>query len=299
MRTLLFALALGLATLPGVAGAEDGDVSLTREGQPLVGEPFTVRFEVRTSDGARVEVDFVNESWGAAEILKVVSHDIDTEGVGAMHRFEVLLTSFELGEVVVSPSVIVSDSGREVRRSLASVSVTVVSSLAADAPLTLSPPQGARSIDGGQSPFLVPGIVAAGVVAAAGIFALLFVLLRSVLRSWSLPGPEGIESDEAEAAEPLVDAEGLLDSDPVGAYRIIARSVRRALTEAYLLPVASMTTDELNSRLEPGGVDSWVVRMATDLLSQCDAVVYAGYRPAPERRRGDLTVAGEILRVAE
>jgi hypothetical protein len=59
-----------------------------------------------------------------------------------------------------------------------------------------------------------------------------------------------------------------------------------------------MTTAELHRRLEPGGVDTWIVRMATDLLSQCDAVVYAGYRPALDRRRGDLNVAGEILKAA-
>lgn len=216
-----------------------------------------------------------------------------------MHRLEVLLVSFEFGEIVVSPSVVVLDSGGEVRRSLSSVSLTIAPTLSAAAPLTLSPLPAVEGIGGGQSPFLVPGIVAGAVVAAAGLLLLLFVLLRRALRGWSLPGPEGATPEDVETEEPFERAEGLIDDDPVGAYRIIGQMVRRALTDAYQLPVASMTTEELSSRLEPGGVDSWVVRLATDLLSQCDAVVYAGYRPAPKRRRGDLVVAEEILRVAD
>jgi hypothetical protein len=31
------------------------------------------------------------------------------------------------------------------------------------------------------------------------------------------------------------------------------------------------------------------------LLEECDAVVYAGYRPASERRLADLNMAREIL----
>ena len=34
------------------------------------------------------------------------------------------------------------------------------------------------------------------------------------------------------------------------------------------------------------------------LLEECDSVIYAGYRPAAERRQADLTMAREIVEVA-
>ena len=43
------------------------------------------------------------------------------------------------------------------------------------------------------------------------------------------------------------------------------------------------------------GVDGWEERMARELLRECDAVVYAGYRPVVERRIADLRIAREIV----
>ncbi len=46
------------------------------------------------------------------------------------------------------------------------------------------------------------------------------------------------------------------------------------------------------------GLDRWQVRVASGLLEQCDAVVYAQYRPAPERADADLTAAYEIVEMS-
>jgi hypothetical protein len=46
------------------------------------------------------------------------------------------------------------------------------------------------------------------------------------------------------------------------------------------------------------GVDRWQVRVAGGLLAQCDAVVYARYRPAAERADADLTAAYEIVEMS-
>ena len=47
--------------------------------------------------------------------------------------------------------------------------------------------------------------------------------------------------------------------------------------------------------MSAAGVDGWEERMARELLRECDAVVYAGYRPAVERRVADLRIAREIV----
>jgi hypothetical protein len=43
------------------------------------------------------------------------------------------------------------------------------------------------------------------------------------------------------------------------------------------------------------GMDRWQARVVGGLLDQCDAVVYAHYRPAVERADADLTAAYEII----
>ena len=47
--------------------------------------------------------------------------------------------------------------------------------------------------------------------------------------------------------------------------------------------------------MEASGVDRWQTRLVGGFLEECDAVVYAGYLPAAERRQADLTMAREIV----
>jgi hypothetical protein len=46
------------------------------------------------------------------------------------------------------------------------------------------------------------------------------------------------------------------------------------------------------------GHDRWQARLVGGLLSQCDAVVYAHYRPAGGRADADLTAAYEIVEMS-
>ena len=47
--------------------------------------------------------------------------------------------------------------------------------------------------------------------------------------------------------------------------------------------------------MEAEGVDRWQSRLVRGLLDECDQVIYAGYRPAMERRTADLGIARELL----
>ena len=93
----------------------------------------------------------------------------------------------------------------------------------------------------------------------------------------------------------LAAAASLLEGDAAGAYRAISSAVRHILSERYEFPAQSLTTAELETRMSAAGVDGWEERMARELLRECDAVVYAGYRPAVERRVADLRIAREIV----
>ena len=104
-----------------------------------------------------------------------------------------------------------------------------------------------------------------------------------------------IVADERPDPPDLGTAEGLIDSDPVRAYRGLAALVRRVLADRYSLPANALTSRELQRRMESHGVDRWQTRLVGGFLDECDAVVYAGYLPAAERRQADLTMAREIV----
>jgi hypothetical protein len=63
----------------------------------------------------------------------------------------------------------------------------------------------------------------------------------------------------------------------------------------YGVPATALTTSELRARIESSGADRFQARLVGGFLEECDSVVYAGYRPASERRRADLTMAREIV----
>ena len=56
-----------------------------------------------------------------------------------------------------------------------------------------------------------------------------------------------------------------------------------------------MTRSELERGAERAGIDRWPARVIGNLLEQCDAVEFAAFRPAAERRSADLTAAYEII----
>ena len=176
--------------------------------------------------------------------------------------------------------------------------MNVPSALAPGEPLTLSPPPPLAGIGGGQSPLLWPAVGVGALAAVAFVAASVALGLH-----WWRGRPRAVGESAPEAAPApaaaLDAAEVLLDADAAGAYRAIAGAVRSDLGERYAFPARSLTTGELEPRMEAAGVDGWEARLARELLRECDAVVYAGYRPAPERRRADLAVARELVERAD
>jgi hypothetical protein len=86
-----------------------------------------------------------------------------------------------------------------------------------------------------------------------------------------------------------------LEGDVVEAYRLIAFSIREFLQSNFDLPASALTTAELGDALERAGVNADLSRLSRDLLRECDAVIYAGYRPATGRRNADFQLAKTIL----
>jgi len=108
----------------------------------------------------------------------------------------------------------------------------------------------------------------------------------------AMSGPEAV----ARAELNRISALGLLDVGDLRQFHaLLAACIRRYLTERFGFPAIAMTTGELTRSLETYGVARWPARLVVGLLSECDAVAYAGYRPARERAETNLAIAYEIV----
>jgi hypothetical protein len=291
-RALLMACSLGaLVLVPSLATAQG-----TPPGAPLppvrIGDQFPLTFEVPLPPGATVEVDTSPDAWGAIEVISTDDIVIADFSAGRKATVTVTLAAFATGDLSVRPAVLVITGVEAQSLQLEPVTLTVVPTLPADAPLELSPLHPPSSVAGARPVWLMPAVI---------LGSLLLVLLaalgaRRALR-WQRNRPRRVPAPVPVPAPPpdLSGAAAQLDSDPVAAYRQLASTVRAVLAARYSFPARSLTTAELERRMETEGVDRWQARLVGGLLEECDAVVYAGYRPAPERRHADLNMAREIL----
>ena len=121
-----------------------------------------------------------------------------------------------------------------------------------------------------------------------------YKITRALQRVAVLSGPE----DVARAALDAAGVRFTTTGDLVAYYTALGNAVRNYLTVRYGFPAFALTTRELEAEMMRLGLDRWQVRVAGGLLSQCDAVVYARYRPAGERANADLTAAYEIVEMS-
>ncbi|MYD28850.1 MAG: hypothetical protein F4X03_08065 [Dehalococcoidia bacterium] len=288
---LLCALAAVLA-VPALAAAQDPEATVSHS-FASIGEPITVTITLDAPADAVVEVDPAGESWGDVRVIRVLSQSATATEAGLQHRIEVLVAPFAPGAVTFSPAVVVTTDSGSVPAPLPSLTLEVPSTLSPDEPLALSPLPPPVPIDGAQSAVLWPGIALGGLVAVV-IAAIAAVLARRWWRNRPVDAGE-VAPEPPPGPDILASAEALLETDAAGAYRAISSAVRHVLGERYEFPAQSLTAAELETRMADAGVDGWEERMARELLRECDAVVYAGYRPVVERRVADLRIAREII----
>lgn len=128
-------------------------------------------------------------------------------------------------------------------------------------------------------------------------------LLAARLRHTPQPLPQVIETLESGPEDRARDAlDGLqprlLNQEYASYYTLLAETVRGYLSERYGFPAFALTTRELQASMQRAGIERWQARLVSGLLSQCDSVVYARYRPEPERADADLTAAYEIIELS-
>jgi hypothetical protein len=114
------------------------------------------------------------------------------------------------------------------------------------------------------------------------------------------PGAVMAAPDPALVARWQLDAlalSGAATTDPGAYYASLAATVRRYLSARYEFPAYALTRREMERGMRQAGIDRWPARLTANLLEECDAVQFAVFRPAIERREQDLTSAYEIVDV--
>lgn len=289
LGVVFMATVLAVAWSPALA--QEGDAALADAPESRLGEPFALTLQVDAAPGATVEVDPVAASWDGVEMLEILRHDIEPVEGGARHRIELRVAAFLPGERRVAPAVFVVEDGVATPRELPAFTLSVPSTLAADAPLELVGGPEPRAIGGGQSPLLVPLVVLAAAVGVAAAGRMGWLLVRRTLRRRRSAHDDDVPQDLL----PGLPAPEALLADPVPAYRAIGAAVRHVIADRYGFPARALATTELIARMQAEGVDRWQARLVQGLLENCDAVIYAGQRPSEVRRQADLTMAEEIL----
>jgi len=283
------ALALGLFS-PVLADDRDR-VSLSAT-SALIGQQLMLVVDVYTPRGATLEIDPNARSWRGVEVVRLASASTRDDGDSTRHHLEIVVAAFVPGDLGFAPGVSVVQGKEVIPRALPGATLTVMPTLAPDDPGVLTPLPAPRAIAGAQSPLLRPAIAAAAAVGVSLIVAALAFALRAVLgRRRPLPAMP----PAAPGTPDLAGVESIIHSDPSGAYRALAASVRAVLSRRYGIPAAALTAGEIARRMEADGLDRWQARLVSGLLDECDAVIYAGYRPAAERRQFDLNMAREIV----
>lgn len=296
-RAAVVALVVGLCgLLPAILSAQEPDPDRVelRRSSALIGEHLPATVFVTAPTGSVVELTPGTPSWAGFELVTSESPTVVSRGAESLWVFEVVLAPFLPGDISLSPTVAIVSGADVTTRTLPPVPIAVLPTLGPGDPLELTPLPAPVAIEGAESPFLRPGIAIAGVLGIALVVTGGWLLGRRWARR-----PRGIPAPASTGPEipGLQTAEAVIDSDPVSAYRVMSLVVKSELAQRYGLRATALTSTELRRRLEEQGVDRWQARLVGGLLDECDAVIYAGYRPAAERRRADLTMAREIVEV--
>jgi hypothetical protein len=259
----------------------------------LIGEHIGMTAQVLAAPGSSVELTPGTSSWQDVELVSIDSVTRLHQSDGELWVFQATVAPFTPGPIQFAPTVSIITGADTQNVALPAAELTVIRSLPPDSPLQLSPLPGPTAIGGSESVWLKPAL-ALGALTAVAMLGLVIWLGIRLARSLVQRTPAAAALPEPPRT--LAGAEQILESDPVGAYRVMASVVKAELSRRYGLRATALTTTELRRQLESEG-ERWEARLVSGLLEECDSVIYAGYRPALERREADLNMAREVIGV--
>lgn len=264
-----------------------------------VGDRITLTIVVDHDTVTTVEGAGFGADTGAFEIVHVALPRTEQHAGQSRTTIAYTITAFRTGDLTIPPQSL-TYSGPDGSDTLLTSSLDVtITSVLAPGEAELRPLKPQLNIAEPAPPAVVPALF---VAALAAMTAFGYVLMR---RAFAIrPAGAGIIApaavalaleEEARAALDAIAVSDLGSADVAEYYTRIAATVRAYLSARFAFPAYAMTRSELERGAERAGIDRWPARVIGNLLEQCDAVEFAAFRPAPERRAADLTAAYAVI----
>jgi hypothetical protein len=304
---LLLVLLCGLAATAATARAQEpATLEVTADPTTVtVGDRISVTLVLRLPEGVQPDFSALDRQFGDLDVLRIgLPEERPLPGGRREVRVRYQVAAFRPGGTEIpSLTVPLTDaSGATTALTSAPIPVTVQSVLPPDqdpGDIRDLKPQLDLPYHAGLSRWVIAGLgLGAVLMALASLLAWRWWRARAAARrpqpvaEPALPGPEAVARAELERISGL----GLLDAGELQQFHVlVAACIRRYLTDRFGFPAIAMTTGELARSMETYGVARWPARLVIGLLSECDAVAYAGYRPARERAETNLAMAYEIV----
>ena len=278
------------------------DLQIEQPDEVTVGDHVTYTLVIEADEGARIALA---PSAFPAEV-ELVAPPVETRRELDSGREEVTLTfkvaPFVTGQVEI-PSLPVRFTNEDGTNGLieAPGSIILVNSVLTPTDLEVRDLKPQAVVGNPPATWVAPALIASVVAVLVLVGAALW--RRSVLRRRALyvPPPKPVVLGPEDYARDALDKAGIAfreDGDYEAYYTALGNVVRKYLSERFEFPAFALTTNELEGEMRDHGLDRWQIRVAGGLFTQCDSVVYARYRPAPERAEHDLTAAYEIVEMS-
>ena len=265
-----------------------------------VGDRITLTIRVDAETGVMLTAPGFGADFGGLEVLAVAPAAEEHRGDGTTRTiYSYELTSFKTGIVTIPELAIGYTAPDGTSGELKTERQTItIDSVLAPGETELRPLKPQLDIGQGAPSPVLPVLFVAGF---AALTAFGYALHRRIGRI--LPPPPVFApapavtspEDRARAELAAIAAAGIAATDTDEYYARIAATVRRYLTERFGFPAYALTRSEMEGAMVGAGVERWPSRLTANLLAQCDAVEFAGFRPAPERCDADMTAAYEII----
>lgn len=261
-----------------------------------VGDRLTLTITVDHDDNIDITGPGFGSDFGGLELIEAapLAHEQIAAG-RARTRLAYTLAAFTSGSYTIPPLALTYTMDGPVSTIETDPSSVTITSVLAPGDTTLRPLKPQLDLDSGAPAPLSPALF---VAAFAALTAFGYVLHRRAVatepyRAITPAVPE--PSSPQTSARQSLDSLAAISGDPDQYYARIAVAVRRYLSDRFDFPAYALTRRELDQRMAAAGVERWPARLTANLLTQCDAVQFAAFRPARERREADLTAAYEII----
>jgi hypothetical protein len=272
--------------------------------QATIGDPIGLTLSVRYPATATLDAGDLGTQLAPFEVLSA-DPPVDQRAADGTNerRYRFKIAAYQTGQLRLPPVTVSFDlAGQPGQAQSLPLTVTIESVIpAGDKAADIRPLKPQLDLPVAMTPSLRRILTGVAAVVALAILALVAWIFLRRRAPAVVPISEVLPTLEAEARaelDAIVDEGFLSGGDYRTHYARVAECIRRYISRRYGFRASALTTAELRDRMVDSGVDRWRAHLVAGLLTECDAVHYAHYLPAPARADADLQMAYEVVDMA-